>query len=161
MRYRNGHSLASWLRSSVTLDRRGVSAVEFALVTPVIALFVVGVFDGGSAIKTSMDVSNAARAGAEYALIHGWNDTAIKTAASSATSTSVTTSNSQFCGCPSASAIASQTCATTCAGSGLTAGAYISITTKGSYTPLFPAFWTAFLTSGSWPFTAKYVVRTG
>jgi Flp pilus assembly protein TadG len=140
-------------------DSRGISAVEFALVAPIVVLFMVGVLDGGLAIKTGMDVSNAARAGAEYAAIHGWNDSGITSAAANATSTSVTTTNAQFCGCPSASGVSTQACATTCAASGKTVGTYVSTTTKASYTPVFPAFWSSFLTNGSWQYTVKYVTR--
>lgn len=52
------------------LRRRGVSAVEFALVLPVLLILVGGAVDFGRCFYTHIAVTNAARAGAEFASTH-------------------------------------------------------------------------------------------
>ena len=47
----------------------GVAAVELALVTPFLALLLVGVIDFGLAWSQQMALSNAARAGAQYTIV--------------------------------------------------------------------------------------------
>ncbi|MDJ0391285.1 pilus assembly protein [Roseomonas sp. E05] len=47
--------------------RRGVSALEFALVAPVLALMALGGFDLGNAVLQNLRLEAAARAGAQYA----------------------------------------------------------------------------------------------
>ncbi|MFT8246974.1 TadE/TadG family type IV pilus assembly protein [Roseomonas sp. BN140053] len=58
------------IRSSLCgalLDRRGVSAVEFALVAPALLLLLFSMYDVGSAMWRTMRLEMAARAGAQYA----------------------------------------------------------------------------------------------
>ena len=50
-----------WRRAS-----RGASSLEFALMTPVLALIAFGAFDLGSVAQTSMKLERAARAGAQF-----------------------------------------------------------------------------------------------
>ena len=47
-------------------SRSGGAAVELAVVFPILLLLIIGVVDYGRAFYTSVTVSNAARAGAEY-----------------------------------------------------------------------------------------------
>lgn len=49
---------------------RGVSAVEFALVAPILFLLLIGIFDFARAINAYVTVSNAAREGTQYAMLH-------------------------------------------------------------------------------------------
>ena len=49
--------------------RSGVAAVELALVTPFLVLLAVGVVDFGLAWNQQMALSNAVRAGAQYAIV--------------------------------------------------------------------------------------------
>lgn len=49
-------------------DRRGGIAVEFALGIPILLLLLSGVIDLGVALNQSSSLSNAARAGAQYAM---------------------------------------------------------------------------------------------
>ena len=58
------------LRLSRRPRRRGVSAVEFALVLPVLLTLVGGAVDFGRCFYTHIAVTNAARAGAEFASTH-------------------------------------------------------------------------------------------
>ncbi|MDP9275361.1 MAG: pilus assembly protein [Chloroflexota bacterium] len=48
----------------------GTSVVEFALVAPVLLLVLVGILDLGRAVNAYVTVSNAAREGSHYAIIH-------------------------------------------------------------------------------------------
>jgi Flp pilus assembly protein TadG len=52
-------------------DRRGIAAVEFALVFPVMMLFLGGVVDFGLAYYGQSCLANAVAAGAEYAVVTG------------------------------------------------------------------------------------------
>ncbi|MFH5925642.1 TadE/TadG family type IV pilus assembly protein [Roseomonas xinghualingensis] len=47
--------------------RRGVSALEFAFVAPILALLVMGGIDLGNAVQQTLRLEAAARAGAQYA----------------------------------------------------------------------------------------------
>ena len=49
------------------IGRRGVSALEFALVAPVLALLLFGTYDVANVVQTSIRLERAARAGAQYA----------------------------------------------------------------------------------------------
>lgn len=57
------------LRAAV-LEERGVSAVEFALIAPVLILLLVGILDLGRAVNAYVTVSNAAREGTHYLALH-------------------------------------------------------------------------------------------
>jgi hypothetical protein len=48
----------------------GTSLVEFALVAPVLLLLLVGILDFGRAVNALVTVSNAAREGSHYAILH-------------------------------------------------------------------------------------------
>lgn len=47
-------------------DSRGVAAVEFALMFPVLILLIAGIFDFGSYLNMTMKMGNTARAAAQY-----------------------------------------------------------------------------------------------
>jgi Flp pilus assembly protein TadG len=51
-------------------DDGGATAVEFALVVPVLMLLLVGAFDLSRAVNAYVTVSNASREGARYAVLH-------------------------------------------------------------------------------------------
>jgi Flp pilus assembly pilin Flp len=51
-------------------DRRGVSAVEFALIVPVMALILVGVLELGTILYQRFEIDSAVSAGANYALVN-------------------------------------------------------------------------------------------
>ena len=48
----------------------GTALVEFALVAPVLLLILVGILDLGRAVNALVTVSNAAREGSHYAILH-------------------------------------------------------------------------------------------
>jgi len=130
------------LRLFACVRRRkdGAAAVEFAVALPLLAGILLPMLDIGMATYQEMQVIDAAQAGADYALEHGWNSTAIQSAVTNATNlagVSASPSPSNFCGCPSGSAVASATCGSTCA-SGLVAGSYVTVGAQVTFTPLVP-----------------------
>jgi Flp pilus assembly protein TadG len=150
-------------------NQRGVAAVEFGLVSTVLALLLPAATDLALAIWANQQVGNAARAGSEYAAAHCWNGstsavdstcaTNVTTAATSATSRSVTATPTEFCGNDSASGV-TQVCVLPCAcTSGPTTGTYVSVTANTSYTPIVPVVWGTHLTSGSLNLSATSVTR--
>jgi Flp pilus assembly protein TadG len=118
----------------------GVSALEFGLLAPILAILIIGIVDFGVAIWQDMQVANAAEAGAAYASVNGWNATAsqIETAVTSATSLSTITAAPapwvMSCGCPNANStgITEVACGTTCA-DGSQAGHYWVVNAQASY----------------------------
>ncbi len=52
-------------------DRRGVAALEFALVAPALFLLTVGIIDVGRMMWTTSTLDHAAREGVRYATVHG------------------------------------------------------------------------------------------
>jgi Flp pilus assembly protein TadG len=127
--------------SRLLVDDKGTAAIEFGLVGSALTLLMLGLMDFGMGYWESIQVGNAARAGAQYAVVNGWNQSGISTAVTSATSLasiSATPAPSESCGCPSASSgVTSATCGTSCAGGG-NAGTYITVNAQASYTPIFP-----------------------
>lgn len=67
---------SSTLSSShpVQKPRCGASAIEFAIVLPVMAAVLAGTADYGRFAATSIAVCNASRAGAGYGCIHPWDN---------------------------------------------------------------------------------------
>lgn len=60
-------SFAAFLRR----EKAGVSAVEFALVSPVLLLILAGTVDIGGSLKAKFELSSAVSAGSNYALLNG------------------------------------------------------------------------------------------
>jgi hypothetical protein len=96
--------------------------------------------DLGLALSRNASVANAARAGAEFATIHGWDSAGITTAATNATSLTVTATPTTYCGCATGNSIAQQACGSPCSGGGTT-GTYVSVATQATYTPISPINW--------------------
>lgn len=115
----------------------GSALVEFAVTGPALVLMMVCAGDLGLGIYRHMQVQNAAQVGAQFAVAHGFNATAISSAVSAASSfpLSVSPAPTQFCGCPSTSGIATADCGSTCA-SGVSAGTYVTVSTQATYTPV-------------------------
>ncbi|MFC0408551.1 TadE/TadG family type IV pilus assembly protein [Roseomonas elaeocarpi] len=59
------------------IGRRGIAAVEFALVAPVMILLLLGGFDLANAFAQSMRLQSAAQAGAQYAAAYPTADSDI------------------------------------------------------------------------------------
>jgi Flp pilus assembly protein TadG len=128
--------------------RRGAAAVEFALMTPIVTAAMVGVTDMGLAANEKMRLTNAARAGAQYALSNPTDTNGTQSAVQSAAPgmSSVSVSLSKTCGCADGSSL---TCGNTC-NSGITR-TYITVTASTTHTFLvsYPAFGSSIALSSS------------
>ena len=121
-------------------DKRGVSAVEFAIVAPVLVAMLIPTVDIGMGLYTKMQVQNAVQAGAQYATASGWNSSGIQNAVTSATGLSSVLASpapSQSCGCVNGTTLANASCSATCP-DGSTAGVYVTVSAQSRYSPLFP-----------------------
>lgn len=128
----------SWWRA-LRRDRRGNAAMELALLASPLMMLAVGTTDYGLGVYRQMEVQNAAQAGAEYALKHGFSTSAITAAVTGATPLSVSASPApaQSCGCPSGATITSATCGSTC-GDGFPAGTYVTVAAQATYSTIIP-----------------------
>ena len=122
----------------------GIAAIEFAILGAVLCLIVVAIGDLGMGFYSYMQVQNSAQAGAQYAIVHGFNSTSIGNAVTNATSVSGITASpapQQFCGCVSGATVATATCGTVCA-DGMSAGTYVSASAVRDYSTLisYPGF---------------------
>jgi Flp pilus assembly protein TadG len=121
---------------SLRRDRRGVAAVEFAIIVPVLIGMFMGVVDLGLGLFTQVQLANAAQAGAAYAMQKGYNAGGMTYAAQTSTRlTGLTVTPSQFCGCPSDTGVISTSCTASC-GDGLTAGTFVQISVSKAYSTL-------------------------
>ena len=71
-RFHRGRTLAGQMSGLARLlcrETSGVSAVEFALVSPVLILILAGTVDIGASLKAKFDLSSAVSAGSNYALL--------------------------------------------------------------------------------------------
>jgi len=119
-------------------DGRGVAAVEFALAAPLLATILTVLVDFGFGFYEKMKVEDAAQAGAQYALLYGWDSTAIENAVTSAATLSgltATPAPTKTCGCPSGTSVSAAACGSTCS-NGLSAGTYVTVSAHATYTPL-------------------------
>lgn len=102
-------------------DCRGVAALEFGIIAPVLLILLVGVIELGFAVHQAMQVQDAAEAGALYAGKYGWKPAEISAAVVNATGAGNITASPApvlFCGCPSTNGIATVVCTATCPSGG-------------------------------------------
>src|ERR1700686_5281626 len=100
---RSAHRLASLMRAE-----HGNAAIEFALATPILIGLLVPVADLGMAFSQQIKVQQAAQAGAQYALLHGFNSSAISNAVTAATTLATVTAwpaPTTSYGCPTGTSI--------------------------------------------------------
>ena len=113
----------------------GAVAVEFGFMVPVFALMVVSVIDIGLGVYRKMQVEDAAQAGVQYAIAHGFDANAISNAVTSATNSSAITASPPpvtFCGCATGSGMRTVSCGTTCPGGAL-AATYTTVSAQATY----------------------------
>ncbi|MGH6708776.1 MAG: TadE/TadG family type IV pilus assembly protein [Bradyrhizobium sp.] len=116
-------------------DTTGAAAVEFGLLIPVFGLMLISVTDIGLSAYRKMQVEAAAQVGAQYAMVNGFDVSAISTAVTSATNATAVTatpSPAKYCGCLTGSSITTVSCGTTCPG-GTLAGTYTTVSAQASY----------------------------
>src|SRR5438067_12685895 len=119
--------------------RDGSGSIEFALIASMLVMLLLGILDFGLGFWQQMQVANAARAGAQYAVKNGYDSTSIQTAETNATALSglTTPAPTQFCGCPNATTgITAVTCGSVC-NSGTTAGTYVTVNAQASFATIF------------------------
>jgi Flp pilus assembly protein TadG len=119
-------------------DRRGVAAVEFALIAPVLLLLAAGLIDGSRFIVQTMQVKAAAQAGADYARAHGWDAAGIAGAVTAATSIAVSASPAptQTPACIANGNLVAPPGATCAAGG--TPGNFVTIAAQAPFAPIMP-----------------------
>jgi Flp pilus assembly protein TadG len=126
--------------SKLLFDENGTAAIEFGLVGTFLGLLLLGLVDFGMGYWEQMQVGNAARAGGEYAILNGWNQSGITAAVTSATglgSITATPAPARIYGCASASAgITTATSGSNCTGGGTT-GTYVTVNARASYSTAF------------------------
>jgi Flp pilus assembly protein TadG len=147
--------------SSLTRNsERGSSLVEMAILLPFLFLILIGVIDFGRAYYDSIEVANAARAGAQYGVINPTDTTGMIAAAKSDTSVdipTITATAAYGCMC-SDGTDASPTCSTTPSCSSNTRQVnYVQVNTSFTYTTFFP--WPG--VPSSFPLTGKAVFSAG
>ena len=140
-------------------DRKGMSAVEFGLATPVFLAILTPVVDLGLAFSQQIQVQQAAAAGAQYVSLSYWTDPSWQSntisAVTSATTLPVCAGQSgctpttsapikNSCGCPNSthtdivSALSGGVCPSTCPSDGEKPGTYINVAAQLTYTSVMP-----------------------
>ncbi len=135
----------------------GVAAIEFAIIAPILVLLMLCTVDVGMGFYRKMQVQNAARAGAQYALTHGFAVDAISSAVLSATGfsgISASPTPNQFCACASDTGLTTVACDSPCLG-GILSGTYVSSSALGTYNTIVPYP----MIPNSFTFTAQSTVR--
>jgi len=144
--------------SSCIGDRRGVAAVEFALIVPILLLLLGGVVDFGLLMSGKSQLANGVAQGVQYALLTGPNVSA--TAVQAVIQNGSTRAGIQApvtakvigpaCYCvsgqpaalstSSASLSPTYTCTGTCPSPAAAPGAYLIIAASFAYQPLMPFY---------------------
>jgi Flp pilus assembly protein TadG len=141
----------------------GAAMVEFTLFGPMLLAMAIYTMDYGLLTFSQMEVQNAAQAGAQYAVVNNsYNSGAISTAVTSATKfTAVTATSSEFCGCPSATAITY--CAASCdlcsTGTCSTSVQGLYVTVRATPTTTYKPMIHYGLVAGSYDISAQSTVR--
>jgi Flp pilus assembly protein TadG len=129
-------------------DRRGVSAVEFALALPVLLVLMGGLTDLGLLWRARGRLAAAVNAGAQYAMLAGTRvaSASVQAAVQGATTLSPLSIavSGPACYCTSTGtggglSLTAATCGSTCS-SGAAAGTYVMLSASYTYQPIMPLF---------------------
>ena len=124
---------------------QGVAAVELAVIAPVVIMGTLCAADLGRFALEKTWVIYAASGGAEYAVVHGFDASAISAAAASAapvSGISIAPAPSEYYGCATATGVTASTQGATCpsgSSTGGTAGEYVSVTATMPFAAIFSA----------------------
>jgi Flp pilus assembly protein TadG len=135
-------------------DERGISAIEFAILAPILILVVFGMIVGAAYAAQLLDTRAAVQAGAKYVLQGGSDSTAIRKVALSAWGNKPTGGDvkvSQYCVCGSVVSA----CTALCGGTGKAPEAYVQIEASSTWSSPLQNSW---LPSGS-DVSQKQVIR--
>lgn len=135
-------SQAKLPRARRRLGRRGAIAVESAVVAPLLFSVLLPMADLSLATLRKMAVIHAAEAGARYAWVNGWTQSAVAAAVVGSTAAykiSASPAPTEWCGCPdpNGSGITSASCGSICPGN-VPAGTYVTASATLNYTPISP-----------------------
>ena len=126
------------------LGRRAVATVEFALVTPVLMMFVGGLADFGLELAAKGKLINAAAQGAQYAYLNPTTTgasikTMVQTSSTLSGVTATITGPAYYCitGTSTAPTLTASSAGKVCA-DGTTAGYFVKIVASYTYAPLMP-----------------------
>lgn len=119
-------------------DERGAAVVEFAIVLPILVLFIFGIVEFGRAYNARIELTSAVREGARAVALGGDAVTATKNGAPGLTSSQITV-----------------TTTTTCP-AGAPAGTNASVSASYPFQYVIPLF-----RSGTWTLKATGVMRCG
>ena len=122
-------------RPSVLLSEQGASAIEFALLAPVLLIALMGTVDVGRALTQQMALGSILRTGAQSAIAGSEVSAVNRILLAAKDDDSVLLNVVQMCACPE-SPQAAVACSTTCAGPGPTA-IYYSLTAEKAFSGLF------------------------
>ena len=136
-------------------DKRGSTAVEFALLMPVLLLFLGGVVDFGRAFYYQTELNQALRSGMQYTLKAPTDTTGIVNVINQSTSIAINTQQpATFCQCLDGTNVS---CSGTCTIGNTPMRNYVKLETKFTYAPLIGAMGGLLPTS---PLDAVLFVRT-
>lgn len=140
------------LGATMLRDCDGSTAIEFSILAPIFVFLGIGVIDYGIGNYRQMQVQQAAQIGAEYAIIYGFDATAVSQAVVNGSSYSgviASPAPTTFYGCVSAGVIVTTVYGYTCA-DGSIAGNYVQVYASGVYSTAltYPAIPTTFTLSG-------------
>jgi hypothetical protein len=136
--------VGGWRRSPWRIfacNKNGTAAIEFAVVALILVVMGIGVADLGMGFYRKMQVQNAAQAGAQYAIRHGFAPELISNAVTSATRFSnivASPAARQYCGCPTNTGIVEiADCSSNCV-DGSKSVTYVEVAAEGTYETILP-----------------------
>lgn len=121
--------------SSILPAEQGASAIEFALLAPVLIIALLGTVDVGRVLTEQMALESLLRAGAQSAIAGRDVSTIDGVLRAASDDASVSVDVAQICACPE-NPQAPVACSTTCAGPGPTA-VYYSLTANKPFSGIF------------------------
>ena len=127
-----------WLR--FLYDERGVSATEFAVISPILIIVVLAMIEGWSYTTRVLETRAAVQAGAKFVLQGGSDDVAIRTAALSAWENKPSDGDievERYCSCGDTVTA----CATLCLDTEKPPATFVNITATATVTGLIQNQW--------------------
>ena len=136
-------------------SNRGTAMLEFAVSVPLLMILLAGALDFGTACYVAIEVTNAARAGAQYGAQNGQTtidtagmELAAKNEASNISTTSSTAAGKTYwvtgyplasygCECANGTGIKSNTTSCSCTGTSQQVN-FVLVTTQATYNPIIP-----------------------
>ena len=120
----------------VRRSTRGVAAVEFALIAPILLILILGLVDYGLAMFVKMELTGAVRAGAQLALTDKDDTDKIKAAVVAATNNSnaLVVTATETCKCEDETTVA---CGTEACGVGVADRYFMEVTAEQIFTYIY------------------------